>query len=150
MTFHWPCYCSSQLNMTFHWPCYCSSQLNMTIHCPCYCSSQLNMTFHWPCYCNVHIFVVIHFCDSVWSFWLEANLCRYLIVYVYHHWILVPIIKRVWIDWFTWPHFLWLSQSEPRFTLLWCLCYLQWFKVSSGCSCWWYQWNCWTSLLKQF
>jgi hypothetical protein len=46
----------------------------MNFHWPCYCSSQLNMNFHWPCYCNVHIFVVIHFCDSVWSFWLEADI----------------------------------------------------------------------------
>jgi hypothetical protein len=25
-------------------------------------------------------FVVIHFCDSVWSFWVEANLCKFIII----------------------------------------------------------------------
>ena len=23
---------------------------------------------HWPCHCIVHIYVVIHFCESIWSF----------------------------------------------------------------------------------
>ena len=28
----------------------------------------------------VHVYVVIQFCDSIWSFWVEANLCRVCIV----------------------------------------------------------------------
>jgi len=31
--------------------------------------------------CNVHIYVVIHFCDYVWSIWWEeTDLCRFFIV----------------------------------------------------------------------
>ena len=42
---------------------------------------------HWPCYCTVHVHVVIHFYDSVWSFWW-GNLCRFIIVclYLYCSW----------------------------------------------------------------
>jgi hypothetical protein len=27
-----------------------------------------------PCYCTVHVYVVIQFCHSMWSFWVETNL----------------------------------------------------------------------------
>ena len=36
-------------------------------------SSPLVKSVHLHCYCTVHIYVVIHFCDSMWSFWVEAN-----------------------------------------------------------------------------
>jgi hypothetical protein len=45
-------------------------------------NSYLTMIIHWPCYCTVHVYVVIHFCDGVWSFWVEANLCR-ILLFVY-------------------------------------------------------------------
>ena len=39
---------------------------------------------HWPCYCTVHVYVVINFCDSIWSFWVEASLCRFFfIIYLF-------------------------------------------------------------------
>ena len=28
------------------------------------------MTIHWPCYCTVQVYVVIHFLDSMWTFFL--------------------------------------------------------------------------------
>ena len=28
-------------------------------------SSQLTMSIHWTCYCTVHVYVGIHFCDSM-------------------------------------------------------------------------------------
>ena len=43
-------------------------------------SSQLTMSIHWPCYCTVHDYVVIHSCNSMWSLWVEANLCSFFIV----------------------------------------------------------------------
>jgi hypothetical protein len=51
-----------------------ASSIVTTIHCPCY----------WR-YCTVHIYVVIHFCDSVCSYRVEENLCRFfyrLLMYV--------------------------------------------------------------------
>jgi hypothetical protein len=28
-------------------------------------SSQLTTSIHWSCYCTAHVYVVIHFCDSM-------------------------------------------------------------------------------------
>jgi hypothetical protein len=45
--------------------------------------NQLTTSILWPYSCTVHVNVVIHFCDSIRSFWLEANLCRFLsLVYI--------------------------------------------------------------------
>ena len=37
--------------------------------------------FHWHGNCSVH--AAIHFCDSMWSLRVEANLCWYSIVCLY-------------------------------------------------------------------
>jgi hypothetical protein len=29
---------------------------------------HVHVVIHWPCYCTVHVYVVIYFCYSVWSF----------------------------------------------------------------------------------
>jgi len=52
--------------------------------------SQLTKNIHCPCYCTVHLYVVIHYCDSMWSFLVEANL------YIFFYRIAVEdqIIKR--------------------------------------------------------
>jgi hypothetical protein len=38
----------------------------------------------------IHINVVIHYCKNMWSFWVEANLCKFLFIhvcqYLYSHW----------------------------------------------------------------
>ena len=38
--------------------------------------------------CTVHVYDVIHFCDSMWYFWVEVNLCPFHIVclYLYSRW----------------------------------------------------------------
>jgi len=52
-------------------------------------SSQLITSIHWPCHCSAHVYVAIHFCDSVRSFWVEANLCRFLLF------LLLPNTDRI-------------------------------------------------------
>ena len=42
-------------------------------------SSQLTTTIHWPCYCNVHVYVVIYFAIVCGTFWVETNLCRFVL-----------------------------------------------------------------------
>jgi hypothetical protein len=51
-------------------------------------NSRLTTSVYWPCYCTIHVYVVIHFCDSMWSFCVQTNLCRFVIVrlYIYCHW----------------------------------------------------------------
>jgi hypothetical protein len=46
---------------------------HQTIDCIFLASSRVAMSIHWLCYCTVHVYVVILFCDSMWSFWVEAN-----------------------------------------------------------------------------
>jgi len=53
--------------------------------------SQLTTSNHWLCYCTVPVFVVIYFCFSMWSFWVEVNLCSFYfifclyILYMWYH-----------------------------------------------------------------
>jgi hypothetical protein len=51
--------------------------LTLLLYCPCLCCHSL------PSYCAVHVYVVIHLCGSMWSFWVEANLCRFFLSFVY-------------------------------------------------------------------
>ena len=52
------------------------------------------MSIHWPCYCTVHVYVVIHYCNGVLSFWFEMNLSRFiLIVYI----CMVCFVDICWI-----------------------------------------------------
>ena len=49
-------------------------------------SGHLTTSTHWSCNCNVHDYVVTHFCDSMWSFWIGNNLCTFfyhLFIYVF-------------------------------------------------------------------
>ena len=59
-----------------------NSYLTMGIHWSYYCTVHVYVVIHWPCYCTVHVYVIIHFCDGVWSFRVEANLCR-ILLFVY-------------------------------------------------------------------
>jgi hypothetical protein len=43
-------------------------------------SSQLTTGIHLPSCCTVHVFVVIHFCDSMWSFYVKTNLCGFFFI----------------------------------------------------------------------
>jgi hypothetical protein len=42
--------------------------------------SHLTQRDHYICYCTVHGYIL---CDSMWSFKLEANFCRFVIVCLY-------------------------------------------------------------------
>jgi hypothetical protein len=46
----------------------------------CITSIQLTTSMYWPCYCTVHVSIVIHMCDSMWSFWLEASFLAFLYI----------------------------------------------------------------------
>ena len=52
-------------------------------------SRQFPTSFHWSCYCIFYFLFSIHLCDSVWSLWVEVNLCSCLF-------IRDPIFKRHW------------------------------------------------------
>ena len=47
--------------------------------------SQLTTNIHWLCYCTAHLYVVFHFYNGMWSFWVEV-ICAgfFCIVYLYH------------------------------------------------------------------
>jgi hypothetical protein len=84
-------------------PCLC---------CHCYCTVHVYVViaivpsmFMWslllyrPClcghsYCTVHVYVVIHYCDRVWSFWVEATLCSSQLS-IRSHWQLQVIATLV-------------------------------------------------------
>jgi hypothetical protein len=36
----------------------------------------------WPCYCTDYVYVLIHFCESVNSFWVEVNLWSLLLAHL--------------------------------------------------------------------
>ena len=68
----------SQLRDVIHWLYYC------TVHVHVVTTTNI----HWSCYCTVHAHVVIIYCNCMWSFWVETNLCK--IVYI---WIAVDKIQ---------------------------------------------------------
>jgi len=46
-------------------------------------NSGITCNIYWLCYYTVHVFVIIHFCDSMWLFWVEANMyCFLSFVYI--------------------------------------------------------------------
>jgi hypothetical protein len=112
-------------------------------------------SIHWPCYCTVHVYVVIHFCDSMWSFWVEANLCRFFLLFAYIT-IAVGEIQLSRgegcdpINRFYPARLLCLSMPVPGFPTSHFMVFIcvWWVKVRVYCSFCWYWWNCWPSMLK--
>jgi hypothetical protein len=43
---------------------------------------QLTTGIYLLCYCTVHVYVVIHFCDSMWSFWNGGESVTILFAYI--------------------------------------------------------------------
>jgi hypothetical protein len=43
-------------------------------------NNQWTTTIHWPCYGIVHVYIVVHFSNIEWFFWVVVNLFRYLFV----------------------------------------------------------------------
>jgi hypothetical protein len=41
-------------------------------------NSGLMYNIYWLCYYTVHVFVIIHFCDCMWSFSVEASMYYFL------------------------------------------------------------------------
>ena len=66
-------------SISYYFCCIKSNGLYITKNSTFLASSQLTMSIHWPWYCTVYIYVVIHFCDSMWSFWVQGNLCRFFL-----------------------------------------------------------------------
>ena len=54
-------------------------------------ATWLTTSMYWPCYCTVHVSIVIHMCDSMWSFWLEASFLAFLYICIV---VGDPVIKR--------------------------------------------------------
>ena len=61
------------------------------MNCKCTYFSLKTTNIHLPCNCNVHVYIVINFCYSIWSFGVEANLPVYFIVCID---VRYQIIKR--------------------------------------------------------
>jgi hypothetical protein len=40
--------------------------------------SVFSNVYLWLCYCTVHAYVVIYICDNMWSFWMKANMSRFV------------------------------------------------------------------------
>jgi hypothetical protein len=61
-------------------------------------SSMLNMCIHKPCHCTVHVSVLIHFCDSVWSFW-RIFICWSTVFWMLTCWVhmLVNSVLKVYL-----------------------------------------------------
>ena len=80
-------------------------------------SSQLTTSIHWPWYCTGHVFVVIYFCESMWSFWVESVQVFYcLFIYV------LPLKIQLWrgragilLTGLTQPHFYACPKPRPGF-----------------------------------
>jgi hypothetical protein len=63
---------------TIIYHCFCPNGLSQP-DCTVLASSQLTRGIHQPCCCTVHVYVVIHVCNSVGCFWVEANIWRFLL-----------------------------------------------------------------------
>jgi hypothetical protein len=65
-----------------------------TVKCKHYlASSKLTMNIQWPCYCSCPWLCCLYFCESVRSFWVEVNLCRFCIVCLCMYWILTESMR---------------------------------------------------------
>ena len=111
---------------------------------------MLIIIIHWPCHCTVHVYVVIHICDSMWSFWVKACFLSFVYICIA---IEDPVIKREgWgsINRFNPATFLFLFPSQDL--SYWChmswsfLCSVSSVKMRGDCSFCWYWQNWWPSL----
>jgi len=105
---------------------------------------------NWPCYCTVHACVVIPFWGSMWSFQVEANLCRFVVICLFLY-CLIKISNyqkgRVWIPLtgLKLPHFCVCPKPGPGFqrsNVMVFFFYFQCLVVRGNCSFCWYWWNC--------
>ena len=116
-------------------------------------SSQMTTNTRWPCYCTAHVYVVLHFYDSMWSSSVEAKLQAFdsmlkcvlpLDLQLSRGRLVVPLTGL------TPPHICACSKPGHGFPTS----YVMGFFLSSVSSikmrgdCWfyWYWWHWWSSL----
>jgi len=123
----------------------------------------LSMSIHWHCYCTVHVYIVIHFCDSVFGLFLSGSesLQVFYCLFIY----VLPLeiqlsIREGWnpINWFNPATLLSLSQARTWIFNIICRCFLcvcvcvcvcvQSDKMRGICSFCRYWCNWWPSLFK--
>jgi len=120
-----------------------------------YIPSQLTTNFHWSCYRIFYICVIIHFPNSMWSFGVEANLCRFfyrLFICLcswrskYQEGVGIPLTGL------TLPHFCACPKSGPEFPTSYVMVcfYVQWFDARGDCSFCWNEWSFWPQLFKLY
>ena len=113
------------------------SSIVTTIHCPCY----------WR-HCTVHIYVVIHFCDSMWSFRVKVNQCRFLLFIYICIAVGDPVMKReVDIPLTGFSRHICVpvpnQNLDCRHHMSWSLLYsVSSVKMRGDCSCCWHWWIC--------
>ena len=121
--------------------------------CAFWASSPLTTSIHRSRYCTVHIYVVIRFYDSMSSFLVEANMCRFFLSFVY---LCIaagdPVIKKgIPLTGLIPPNVCSCSKLGPGFPTSYVvvfLCSATSVKIRDDCSFCWYWWNWWSSLFK--
>ena len=125
------------------------------------------MSIHWPCYYTVHVYVLIHFCDSMWSFDGKLICAGFFIVclYMYCLWrssyqegrdgILLTSLTLQRSSYQEWRDGILLTSLTPLHYLA-CpkpgsgfltsygmdfLCWVILVKMRCDCSFCWYWWN---------
>ena len=147
MSIRWPCYCTvHDVYVVIRWPCYCTvHDVYVVIRWPCYCTvHDVYVVIRWPCYCTVHdVHVVIHICDTMWSCWVDPNLCRLCCWRSNYQEGGIPL------TYLTTPHFCSFPKPGSGFprSYVAVFFYVQWVNVRSDCLLSWHWRNCWPSLV---
>ena len=111
------------------------------------------MIIHCPWYCSVHVFVVIHLCDNMWSFWVEANRVGIFLYRFFIYTLSLDIQLSRGKDWYPInrcnTHHICMAVPSNDMDFqhhisLFHFC-VQWVKVRGDSSFCWY-WNSWPSL----
>jgi hypothetical protein len=109
-------------------------------------------SIYWSCYCTVK-----HFCDIMWSFWMEANLGRFFLSFLYISIVVgEPVIKRgrvgITLTGLTPPYLCACPKPGPGFptSYIWVFFCFRWVEVRGDCLFCWYWWNCSPLLFKLY
>jgi hypothetical protein len=102
-------------------------------------------------YVDVHAYVVIHLCDSMWSFWVESNFPGFFYhLFIYVLLLEIQLSRGGWdpIIRFDPVTYVCLSQSSTWISSVICrgFFYVQWAEMR--CDHFSFCWNSWPSLFK--
>ena len=98
--------------------------------------SQLTTNIHWLCYCTVHLYVVFHFYNGMWSFWVEVICAGLFLSFIY---IIYQEDKiGITLTCLTPPYVCAYSLPGSGFPT----------SFVGDCSFCWYWWNWWPALFK--